>query len=61
MLRHSSSQGGAAAKNTSVAAARGEILASLDDDLWAPEYLEHALHVLDHQPELDLVLMGVTW
>lgn len=62
IIRHDVSQGGAAAKDTGIRHASGEVLAFLDDDdLYAPQYLECALDVLDHHPELDVVFMGVTW
>jgi hypothetical protein len=62
ILRHDTAQGGAAAKNTGIQNARGEILAFLDDDdCYAPRYLERALNVLDRHPEIDVVFMGVTW
>lgn len=62
VLRHNSSQGGAAAKNTGINSATGEILAFLDDDdLYAPQYLERALDILDRHPGLDVVFMGVSW
>lgn len=62
ILRHDTAQGGAAAKNTGIQNARGDILAFLDDDdCYAPRYLERALDVLDRHPEIDVVFMGVTW
>ncbi|BAN36773.1 family 2 glycosyl transferase [Sulfuricella denitrificans skB26] len=62
VLRHSSSQGGAAAKNAGIKDASAEILAFLDDDdLYAPQYLERALGILDRNPNLDVVFMGVSW
>lgn len=62
VVYHSSSQGGAAAKNTGINAATAEILAFLDDDdLYASQYLERALGILDHNPNLDVVFMGVSW
>jgi glycosyltransferase involved in cell wall biosynthesis len=62
VLRHDTPQGGAAAKNTGIQNARGDILAFLDDDdCYDPRYLEHALDVLDRHPEIDVVFMGVTW
>lgn len=62
VLHHSSSQGGAAAKNTGIKGASAEILAFLDDDdLYAPQYLERALGILDRNPNLDVVFMGVSW
>lgn len=62
VLRHASPKGGPAAKNTGAQAARGDIIAFLDDDdLYAPEYLERALYVLDRYPQVDVVFMGVSW
>lgn len=62
IFRHDTAQGGAAAKNTGIQSARGEILAFLDDDdCYAPRYLERALDILDQHPEIDVVFMGVTW
>jgi glycosyltransferase involved in cell wall biosynthesis len=61
-LRHPQSQGGAAGKNTGIAAARGEIFAFLDDDdLYDPHYLERALAILDKHPQVDVLFMGVAW
>ena len=61
-VRHESPLGGPAAKNSGADAARGEILAFLDDDdLYAPAYVERAIQVLNRHPELDLVFMGVSW
>ena len=61
-IRHDISHGGAAAKNTGIRHASGEVLAFLDDDdLYAPQYLERALEVLDHYSEIDVVFMGVSW
>lgn len=62
VVRHAPAQGGAAAKNAGIGLAAGEILAFLDDDdLWASNYLQRALDVLDRRPELDLVFIGVSW
>lgn len=62
VIRHPQAQGGAAAKNSGAAQARGEVLAFLDDDdLYDPRYLDGALAVLDAHPELDVVFMGVSW
>lgn len=62
VLRHERGRGGPAAKNTGAAAARGEVLAFLDDDdLYAPTYLERAVGALDRHPALDAVFMGVAW
>lgn len=62
IVRHDSSEGGAACKNIGVAHARAPVLAFLDDDdLYAPSYLERALGVLDRNPDLDVIFMGVSW
>lgn len=62
VLRHTSAHGGAAAKNTGARAARGEILAFLDDDdLYAPNYLQRAANILATHPETDVVFMAVEW
>ncbi len=62
IIRHSKSQGGAAAKNTGIQEASGEILAFLDDDdLYDPTYIEKAVNVLDKNPALDVIFMGVAW
>lgn len=62
IIRHDTAQGGAAAKNTGIQHAQGDILAFLDDDdCYEPRYLERALDVLDHHLEIDVVFMGVTW
>ena len=62
VLRHAMPKGGPAAKNTGAQAARGDIIAFLDDDdLYAPEYLERALYVLERYPEVSVVFMGVSW
>lgn len=62
LIRQSPPRGGAAAKNTGGQAASGTVLAFLDDDdKYAPTYLERALSVLDSQPDMDMVFMGVNW
>jgi GT2 family glycosyltransferase len=62
IVRHSVSLGGAAAKNTGLRHARGDVVAFLDDDdLYAPEYLARAVEALQLRPDLDVVFMGVTW
>lgn len=62
ILRHDIALGGAAAKNTGIKHAHGEVIAFLDDDdCYAPRYLECALDVLDRHPEIEVVFMGVTW
>lgn len=60
--RHHESQGGATAKNTGIAIARGEILAFLDDDdLYDPRYLACAIDILDRHTDIDVLFMGVGW
>jgi hypothetical protein len=62
LLRHEQSRGGAAAKSTGAQAARGELIAFLDDDdLWAPTYLEHATALLTRHSDIDVLFMGVDW
>jgi glycosyltransferase involved in cell wall biosynthesis len=62
LLRHSSSKGGASAKNTGIKAASAEILAFLDDDdLYANTYLERALGIFDRNPSLEVIFVGVSW
>lgn len=61
-VRHDEVRGGAAGKNAGIAAARGEILAFLDDDdLYDPAYLGSSVSVLDRHPEIDVLFMGVAW
>lgn len=56
------SLGGAGAKSAGAAAARGQLLAFLDDDdLWQPTYLESADRALRAAPETRTVFMGVKW
>ncbi len=62
LIRNESSQGGAKGKTSGALAGHGKILAFLDDDdLYAPTYLERALHVLDTNPDIQVVFMGVSW
>jgi glycosyltransferase involved in cell wall biosynthesis len=61
-IRHPQSQGGAAGKNTGIAAGRGELFAFIDDDdLYEPRYLERAVAVLDRYRQVDVLFMGVGW
>ncbi len=49
-------QGTAGARNTGIGAARGRYIALLDpDDLWAPEYLEIQLDILERDSSIDVL------
>ncbi len=62
VVRHTTSQGGAAAKNTGIRAATASVITFLDDDdLYTPAYLEKALSVIQRCPEIDVLFMGVSW
>ncbi len=61
-VRHETALGGAAGKNSGIAAGSGEIFAFLDDDdLYESRYLERALDVLGRHPEIEVLFMGVGW
>ena len=61
-LAHQSRHGGAAAKNTGVDAAQGELLAFLDDDdMYDPDYLGRSVEVLARYPDIEVLFMGVRW
>jgi len=58
LLAHTTNRGAAAARNTGIAAAHGELIAFLDsDDLWAPHKLERQVAAM--QAGHDLVTSGV--
>lgn len=62
LLKLPASQGGAAAKSAGAAAARGDVVAFLDDDdLWEHTYLERADRALAAAPEVQVLFMGVRW
>jgi glycosyltransferase involved in cell wall biosynthesis len=73
-IRHETNRGVSAARNTAIAAAKGEFLAFLDpDDLWAETYLEEHMRVLasDQSPAVSYTdaryvdesgaIMGGSW
>jgi glycosyltransferase involved in cell wall biosynthesis len=62
LIRHPQPRRSAAARNTAVRAARGDVLAFLDDDdLLHPGFLDRALGVLDRHPAVEVVCIGVSW
>ncbi len=60
VIRNEVSQGLAWARNQGAEAARGDYLVHLDDDdLYAPELLAECASLLDEDPQLELVFIGV--
>ena len=61
IIRHPSSQGCCAARNTGITAAQGNLIAFLDDDdLWEPSKLETQMAYLRDHQECDAVHTGLT-
>lgn len=60
--RNTISQGGAESKNIGASLANGKYIAFLDDDdKLSPTYLEQAIKLLENEPKINLVFMGVSW
>ncbi len=58
VLRHEVNKGAAAARNTGVEAAKGEIVAFLDsDDYWMPEKLQRQMELYEKLPDRERVLI----
>jgi glycosyltransferase involved in cell wall biosynthesis len=60
LIRHQTNRGVAAARNTAIAAGRGEFIAPIDaDDLWHPQKIERQVQaMIRHGPNVGLVY---TW
>jgi len=55
-------QGGAAARNTGIKAAKGKYIAFLDsDDLWFPQKLERQVEILDNHDDFALVYTNIVY
>lgn len=61
VFRHPTPKGGAGAKNTGIIHSKGQYVAFLDDDLFAPDYLETAIDILKRKPEISTLFMAVDW
>jgi hypothetical protein len=60
LLRHNRTVGTAAAKNTGVANARGELITILDDDdLFLPDALEQIVNVFNHHNEIECLFINI--
>lgn len=60
-IRHDENRGVSAARNTAIAAARGDLYAFLDpDDYWLPRYLSESVQFLKDHPQRDAVSGPVT-
>jgi glycosyltransferase involved in cell wall biosynthesis len=59
-LRHAVAQGVSGAKSAGVSVATGKYLAFLDDDdLFAPTYLASAIEILEANPQISTLFMGI--